>query len=89
MWLDINLSRSEMRRWIALLDDGLFFDPSTVAVTAEVVTYNAPTNLFAKATLLFRSDSGGAFQTFSNVNTLKVRAVPCGCCLPVCRRMRG
>lgn len=75
VWLDINLSHAEMRRWVALLDDGLFFDPATVAVTAEVLTYNAHTNLFAKATLLFQSDSGGAFQTYSNVNTLKVRGL--------------
>eukprot|EP00892_Ulva_mutabilis_P001573 jgi/Ulvmu1/11416/UM075_0078.1 len=72
VWLDVNLSHSEMRRWISLLNDGLFFDPATVAVTAEVVTYNAHTNLFAKATMLFQSDSGGAFHTFSNVNILKV-----------------
>lgn len=72
VWLDINLSHGEIRRWIRLLDDGLFFDPATVAVTVEVVTYNAQINLFAKATVLFQSDSGGAFQKFSNVNTLKV-----------------
>jgi hypothetical protein len=72
VWLDINLSSAEAMRWVQYLEDAMYFDTATESMTFELVTYNAKLRHFSKTTILFKSDTGGTYKLYSNVNTLKV-----------------
>ncbi|KAK3237827.1 hypothetical protein CYMTET_52123 [Cymbomonas tetramitiformis] len=72
IWVDINLSANRSQQLLQYLQDGLYLDANTKALTVQIITYNAELHYFCNTQLdfSFATENGGVIRIVSKIQTV-------------------
>ncbi|PNH05688.1 hypothetical protein TSOC_008032 [Tetrabaena socialis] len=60
------------QNWYTYMSEGLYLDQNTRAMTAELITYNAPLRIFSYFYIKFFFSDGGSIKVTHRLNTVRV-----------------